>query len=80
MPVSCGVVGCSNNKRRDKTLRFYKLPAVVRGSDVKTLELSIRRRQQWLANINRRDLTAMQLHETKSTLMVCCKHFISGEL
>lgn len=23
---------------------------------------------------------AIQLHETNSTLMVCCKHFISGEL
>ena len=78
MPSWCGVVGCCNNNRAGKQVRFFKLPAIVDHLDSRTRDLSTERRARWLVSINRKDLTLRQLHKTKSTLLVCSDHFIKG--
>ena len=49
----CCVYGCSNRSGRDKDVRFFNVPSVISHQGEKTIELSVRRRNLWLANINR---------------------------
>ena len=68
----CSVFGCNNKDKKGSGLRFYRLPRDVSNSDAATLELSQRRRREWLAAICRKDMNML-------TCLVCSNHFVSGE-
>ena len=80
--VLCAAVGCSNrsgqghNKDRKK-VRFFRIPAIIRHTDKRDLELSTKRRNGYLAAISRDDLTAEMLEN--SDYRVCSDHFVDGE-
>ena len=81
--VLCAVVGCSNrsgDKRRKKDgkkVSFFRIPAIIRHTDNRDLELSTRRRDGYLAAISRDDLTAEMMEN--SDYRVCSDHFVTGE-
>ena len=78
MGVLCAVYGCSNNAARDKSKRFFRIPKVIVNNDPEKREetLTRARRNQWLKNISREDLT----EEKAAFTRVCSDHFISGKL
>ncbi len=49
----CAIVGCGSRSGRDKGVSFYRLPAEVTHQGERTLELSTKRRDLWMARINR---------------------------
>ena len=73
--TSCGITGCNNTAVDQKG--FFRLPGIPQEpiNDQQKYELSKKRRNAWLARINRKDLTANQLKEVNSTLRVCGEHF-----
>ena len=76
----CAVLGCSNNSTRDKDVSYFCIPAVLRHTDQRDLELSTKRRDGFLARINRADLTVKVLQSgTKTDYRVCSRHFKSGK-
>lgn len=76
MPTTCIVVGCGNRSNRDN-VRFFAVPAIQKNKFlVHKNELSIKRRERWLASIKREDLTESKLKYQA----VCSKHFITGKL
>lgn len=72
--VICAVVNCHNRSDRDKSVRFFRLPAVITHQGAQALQLSTERQRKWLASINRKDLTP----ERYSNVRICSKHFHSG--
>lgn len=77
MVTSCSVFGCTNNRKKDKNSSYFRLPNVI-STDETTQNLSTKRRELWLARINRQKLSENQLAEINSTLHVCSYHFVSG--
>jgi hypothetical protein len=69
MPSTCFVNGCSSRADRDKQ-SFYSFPAIIKHQGEKTLDLSSRRRREWIAAVNR------QKEPTKSS-KICSAHFNS---
>ena len=65
-------------EKMSQMLDFYRLPSIAT-TDKRSEELSRDRRSQWLAKINRKNLTACHLAEKNSTLHVCGKHLINGK-
>jgi len=53
---------------------FYHIPAVLENQGEKTLQLSSKRRQEWIARINRKDWVPSKYAR------VCSDHFVSGML
>ena len=72
MPNTCSVYGCHARGGRDVGVSFYLIPAVIMNQGDATRELCSRRREAWIASINRKDW-----HPTKHS-RVCSSHFISG--
>nr|CAI5836744.1 unnamed protein product [Callosobruchus analis] len=70
MPVTCIVVGCGSRSERDR-VSFFCIPIVCRRS---LTNLSLKRRDSWIAAIKRQDLTESKLKYQR----VCSKHFITG--
>ena len=54
--VICVVVGCSKRSDRDKHLSFHRIPTARRHYGKRELELSIRRRDGYLAAISRENI------------------------
>ena len=71
MVVTCCVTGYSNRYGRDK-VTFHRVPAILTHQGKKTEELTTRRRNEWMARINRKDWNPT------ANSFVCSKHFISG--
>ena len=84
MPLWCGVVGCSNNNGTGKQVRFYKLFAILEHLDSRMHICVIYPLNEVhdgslaLLVVIAKTLPPMQLHKTKSTLLVCGDHFIKG--
>ena len=74
MPTSCAVIGCSNRLGRDQK-SFFRLPKVITGQGGRTEELSQARQSKWLANIGRKNLSAL----SHDSIRVCSDHFITGQ-
>ena len=70
--LTCCVVGCSNRGGRDRGVSFYHIPAVLEHQGEKAFELSSKRRQEWIARINRKDWVPSK------NVRVCSDHFVSG--
>ena len=83
--VLCAIVGCSNRSgkggkktnKEGKKISFYRIPAVIRHTDKRDLELSTKRRDGYLAAISREDFTVDILEN--SDYRVCSEHFVDGE-
>ena len=73
--VICMVIGCSMWSDRDKGISFYRIPAVIRHCSERELELSIRRRDEFLAAVSREDIDIKRLEKYR----ICSRHFISGK-
>ena len=77
--VLCIIVGCSNKtgkslKKKD-SVRFSRVPKIVKNGGEMLEELTIRRRRAWLSAISRDDLTEDKLENET----VCSRHFVSGQ-
>ena len=72
--VICAIVGCSNNSKRRKGIRFFRLPAVISHQGDKAKELSEKRRSLWLARIHRADITPDSLHQYSCLLPLCFRY------
>ncbi|KAK3085740.1 hypothetical protein FSP39_008054 [Pinctada imbricata] len=73
MPNSCFVKGCKNRADGVQVRSFYAIPAIITHQDQKTLKLSLKRRQKWIAAIGREKAA------TKYS-KVCSDHFITGKM
>jgi len=69
----CAIVGCGSRSGRDKGVSFYRLPAEVTHQGERTLELSTKRRDLWMARINRANF------KPSEHTRVCSKHFVVGK-
>lgn len=72
MVNSCCVFKCTKRRGRDEGVFFFSIPAVIEFQGTKTKELSLKRRQAWIASINRKDWLP-----SKSS-RVCSEHFLTG--
>ena len=63
---------------KDCKVRYFRLPAVEKDVDTKTLEISKERRRIWLTKITRPsdNLSKARLLEVNSTTRICGKHFL----
>ena len=71
--VICVVVGCSKRSDRDKDVSFHRIPTVRRHYGKRELELSIRRRDRYLAAISRENIDINALEKYR----ICSRHFFN---
>ncbi|KAI4880946.1 hypothetical protein NFI96_003389 [Prochilodus magdalenae] len=72
--VCCVVYGCSNNSNKNGNgVSFYSFPAVRRREGKEAEELSRRRRNLWIARVNRRNFQPSPYSK------VCSRHFVTGK-
>ena len=72
--VICVVVGCSKRSDRDKDVSFHRIPTVRRHYGERELELSIRRREGYLAAISRENIDINDLEKYR----ICSRHFVEN--
>ena len=72
MVTSCVIYKGSDEHKKDCKVGCFRLPAVRKDPDTKTLELSQERRRVWLTRINRPNdnLSEAQLAEVNSAIRV----------
>ena len=72
--VLCLMFGCSSRTRRDKEVRFFRVPSVVTNQGEQQEELTAERRMRWISAISRENLSDKILENDR----VCSRHFVSG--
>ena len=73
MPVTCLVVG---RRSRSNRVDFFSVSTILNHRFLAHLnDLSTKRRERWLVEIKRDDLTDSKLQNQR----VCSKHFIAGK-
>ena len=66
MASLCAVFNCSNRADREEDKCNYRFPSIVKNNGKGGLELSkVRRREKWLAQIFRKNLTERKLERTR---------------
>lgn len=73
--VLCLMINCHNRTGRDKDIKFYVVPSIIKNQGEKAEELSIERRTRWLSAISRDKLSESVLRHDR----VCSRHFVSGK-
>ena len=74
--VLCIITSCSKGTERDRDVKIFRILTIRAGrSDLREVELSIRRRQGYLAVISRYDLTNDAVENSR----ICSRHFIFGK-
>ena len=69
-------IGCSKRTGCDKDVKFYRIPMIQTSRpDPREVELSIKRRQGYIAAISRPELSTTELEEAR----ICSRHFIFGK-
>ena len=63
MQSSCAVFNFSNRADREKNKSNYRFPSIVKNNGKEGLKLSKVRREKWLAQIFRKDLTERKLEK-----------------
>ena len=63
MQSFCPAINCSNRADREKNKSNYRFPSTVKNNDKEGLKLSKVRREKWLAQIFRKDLTERKLEK-----------------
>ncbi|PFX14807.1 hypothetical protein AWC38_SpisGene21009 [Stylophora pistillata] len=69
------MINCHNRTGRDKDIKFYVVPSIIKNQGEKAEELSIERRTRWLSAISRDKLSESVLRHDR----VCSRHFVSGK-
>ena len=72
----CAVFNYSNRADREKDKSSYRFPSFVKNNGEEGLKLQKSRREKWLAQMSRKDLTERKLENTR----VCSDHFLTGKL
>ena len=72
--VGCICLECKKRSEVDTDVSFYRIPAVCRDRGEKEFELSLRRRDGFLAAISQENIDVNSL----SSRRICSRHFISG--
>ena len=75
MPSFCAVFNCSNRADKEKEKSYYRFLSIVRNNGEEGLKLSKLRREKWIAQICRKDLTERKLEITR----VCSDRFLTGK-
>lgn len=74
----CCVVGCGSRSTRERK-KFFRLPIVPKFcKNEEKIELLLRRRKQWLDNIDRIDLKDGDYNYSPGYIRVCSDHFCTG--
>ena len=78
MVTFCVIHKFSDKHKKDCKVRYFRLRAVKKDADTKTLKILKERRQVWLTKITRSsdNLSKAQLLEVNSTTRICGKHFL----
>ena len=61
----CAVFNCSNHADREEGKSNYRFPSIVKNNGKGGLKLSKVRREKWLAQIFRKNLTERKLERTR---------------
>lgn len=74
--VICAILNCHNrsDRSRNEGISFYRLPSIICHQGPRAQELSTTRQLEWLAKIQRKDITP----DRYCHIRVCSKHFLSG--
>ena len=72
--VCCVIHGCSNSSNKNPGVSFHAIPTVRKFEGKETEELSQRRRDLWLARINRLNF------QPTAHSKVCSHHFATGNV
>ena len=70
MQSFCAVFNCSNRADREKNKSNYRFPSIVKNNGKEGLKLSKVRREKWLAQTFRKDLTEEKLVRTRMKIML----------
>lgn len=74
MVNSCRVHGCHNRSDRERHLKYYCLPKVVKNQGQQTKQLSEERRRLWIASLNQ-NFKGKNLENIR----ICSSHFVTGK-
>ena len=74
MVFVCCVVDCCGIRVKSSGVSFYKIPTIITSQGAKTLEITTRRRNAWLAKINRKKWSP------SDNTRICSRHFFSGNV
>ena len=66
----CAVLNCSNHANREKGKSNYRFPSIVKNNFREGYELSKVRREKWLAQIFRKNLTKIKLERTRARIKI----------
>ena len=70
MPSFCAVFNCSNRADREKDESNCHFPSIIKNNSKEGLKLSRVRREKWLAQIFRKDLTETKLEWTRTRIKI----------
>ena len=70
MPSFCAVFNCSNRADIEKDKSNYHFLSIVKNNGKEGLKLSKVRREKWLAQIFRKDLTERNLERTRARIKI----------
>ena len=70
MPSFCTVFNCSNCADREKDKSNYRFSSIVKNNNKESLKLSKMRKDKWLAQIFRKDLTERKLERTRTRIKI----------
>jgi len=74
--VNCIIKGCQSRSEGGGSIRFFQIPKVVRNRCKEAELKSTRRRNLWLARINKPSLREENI---KDHVKVCSRHFLKGK-
>ena len=79
MPSFCAVLNCSNRADREKGRSNYRFPSIVKNNFREGLKLSKVRRENWLAQIFRKDLKS-DSHLPPKNFCICFNYSPSKKM
>ena len=73
MVSKCSVKTCKKRKDKDKNVKFYSLPVVVKHCGEEARKLSEEQRMAWLGAIGDTN------HLKEDSIKICSSHFVTGK-
>ena len=78
MPSFCAVFNCSNRADRETAKSTYLLPSIVKNNGKEGLKLLKVRREKWLAELLRKDLTERKLERIRTRIKIVLSASLSS--